>query len=157
MKRPVCFIGALQFTNCNTNNLHCLLSSSALHISHDSGRYSSIASSAACAAIRIRGGATSKGSSQLQCLSTATSSLLAGSIAGAIGVGVSYPFDTMSTKAQIVTMGNTDNLSLASKFMRVLKEEGVTGFFEGVALTVSLSVLIDIYDTCNFLTNCHCL
>jgi len=37
----------------------------------------------------------------LSALSTGVASLLAGSVGGAIGVGVAYPFDTIKTKAQV--------------------------------------------------------
>ena len=92
----------------------------------------------ACTVFSIRGGAATSSSTRLrQYLSPASASLLAGRIGGAIGVGVSYPFDTISTKAQ-VTIGSGDSPpSLAGKIVRIFKEEGIGGFFEGVLLTVS--------------------
>jgi len=67
-------------------------------------------------------------------------SLFAGSIGGAIGVGVSYPFDTLSTKAQVST-GKSQS-STATTFARVWKESGVRGFFEGVLVTMIGQALI---------------
>jgi hypothetical protein len=70
-------------------------------------------------------------------LSATCASLLAGSIGGAIGVGVSYPFDTISTKTQVTIGNNASSTStLAGKIIRIFKEEGIGGFFEGVLLTV---------------------
>eukprot|EP00804_Cyclotella_cryptica_P026472 CCRYP_008128-RC/>CCRYP_008128-RC protein AED:0.02 eAED:0.02 QI:243/1/1/1/0.33/0.25/4/3150/381 len=42
-----------------------------------------------------------QGRTRLSVLSTGVASLLAGSVGGAIGVGVAYPFDTIKTKAQV--------------------------------------------------------
>ena len=64
-------------------------------------------------------------------------SLFAGSIGGAIGVGVSYPFDTLSTKAQVSTgKGNEKQLNLMKSIARIWKNDGIRGFFEGVLVTV---------------------
>jgi len=86
----------------------------------------------------IRGGTVSNGDTQLHAgLSATYASLVAGSIGGAIGVGVSYPFDTLSTKAQVTTGSDRLPHGLTGKITRVFKEEGALGFFEGVLLTVS--------------------
>jgi hypothetical protein len=83
----------------------------------------------------IRGGAsTTEGSLS----ATATmASLFAGSIGGAIGVGISYPFDTLSTKAQVSTgKGNEGKVNLMKSARRIWKNDGIRGFFEGVLVTV---------------------
>ena len=69
---------------------------------------------------------------------TATmASLFAGSVGGAIGVGVAYPFDTLSTKAQVSSGKEESHLSFARNIRRIWKTEGIGGFFEGVLVTVS--------------------
>lgn len=84
----------------------------------------------------IRGGATSTTQAQLSATAT-MASLFAGSIGGAIGVGVSYPFDTLSTKAQVSTgKGNEKQLNLMKSIARIWKNDGIRGFFEGVLVTV---------------------
>ena len=76
-------------------------------------------------ATQVRGGLT-----QVNLSATATvASLIAGSVGGAIGVGVSYPFDTLSTKAQVNT--GTDNAHIG-------------GLFEGVLSTVRHLLWINI-------------
>jgi hypothetical protein len=89
--------------------------------------------------VNIRGGAVT-GSSSTQ-LSATYASLLAGSIAGAIGVGVSYPFDTLTTKTQVSTGIDDKNAlpyhpGLYKRIVRIFNEEGVAGFFEGVLIAV---------------------
>ena len=69
------------------------------------------------------------------------SSLFAGSVGGAIGVGIAYPFDTLSTKAQ-VSSGKQSNLIQNVK--TIWNNEGIHGFFEGVFVTVSI---VDWQDT----------
>ena len=59
-------------------------------------------------------------------------SLFAGSIGGAIGVGVAYPFDTLSTKAQI----GESHTNFVRNIGQIWKNDGVRGFFEGVMVTV---------------------
>jgi len=83
-------------------------------------------------AFRIRGGSVSKRSPTEINLSTkmAMASLFAGSVGGAIGVGASYPFDTLSTKAQVGAGTTLSNMA------RIWKNEGVGGFFEGVLSTM---------------------
>ena len=67
-------------------------------------------------------------------------SLFAGSVGGAIGVGVSYPFDTLSTKAQVSTGKDEKNLNFVRAMGQIWKNEGVRGFFEGVLVTVRYAV-----------------
>jgi hypothetical protein len=52
-----------------------------------------------------------------------------------VGVGVSYPFDTLSTKAQVRLQGK-DQLNLLRSINVIWKNEGIRGFFEGVIGTV---------------------
>jgi len=82
----------------------------------------------------IRGGATT---TQLNLSATATmASLFAGSVGGAIGVGISYPFDTLSTKAQVSTGNDEKHLNFVSNMKYIWKSQGIHGFFEGVLVTV---------------------
>ena len=67
-------------------------------------------------------------------------SLFAGSIAGSLGVGVAYPFDTLSTKAQ-VSSGNAEGaegkqINVVQNIRTIWINEGIQGFFEGVFVTV---------------------
>ena len=90
----------------------------------------------------IRGGATITTQAQLSATAT-MASLFAGSIGGAIGVGVSYPFDTLSTKAQVNTgKGNEEQLNLIKSIARIWKNDGIRGFFEGVLVTVRYAMWI---------------
>ena len=89
----------------------------------------------------------------LSMVGPAAASVLAGSIAGAIGVGVAFPLDTLKTKAQVLSQqrsasasaaissgnsnGNANTRALASVSMlqtiaMVYKAEGWPGFFGGV-------------------------
>jgi hypothetical protein len=51
-------------------------------------------------------------------------SLAAGSIAGAIGVGVAYPLDTIKTKVQAYAVKSEINLKLFDIVNKILKDEG---------------------------------
>jgi hypothetical protein len=83
-----------------------------------------------------RGGAST---TQINLSATATmASLFAGSVGGAIGVGISYPFDTLSTKAQVSTGAGKSHLNFARSMQVIWKNEGLRGFFEGVLVTVRL-------------------
>jgi hypothetical protein len=87
--------------------------------------------------ISFRGGSSSGSITRLDAsLPSMCASLLAGSVGGAIGVGVSYPFDTLSTKAQVTTVSDEVHSSLIENVSRIFKEEGIAGFFEGVVITV---------------------
>jgi len=63
-------------------------------------------------------------------------SLLAGGLAGSIGVGVAYPLDSLKTKAQVAAAkrGAADGqaLGMVGIARYVLEEEGVQGFYGGV-------------------------
>eukprot|EP00578_Thalassiosira_sp_NH16_P013799 CAMPEP_0181121298 /NCGR_PEP_ID=MMETSP1071-20121207/24661_1 /TAXON_ID=35127 /ORGANISM="Thalassiosira sp., Strain NH16" /LENGTH=291 /DNA_ID=CAMNT_0023206103 /DNA_START=370 /DNA_END=1242 /DNA_ORIENTATION=+ len=63
-------------------------------------------------------------------------SLFAGSVGGAVGVGVSYPFDTLSTKAQVSTGKDETHTRFIRSMGNIWKNEGVRGFFEGVLVTM---------------------
>jgi len=103
-------------------------------------------------ALKFRGGATATGSS-VDMLPSAVASLLSGSVAGAIGVGVAFPFDTLKTKAQVMptsalaqtTLSSTaattmtpsvtvtsNELNMLQMTKLIYEMEGISGFFGGV-------------------------
>mmetsp|Transcript_6635 Transcript_6635/g.13812 ORF Transcript_6635/g.13812 Transcript_6635/m.13812 type:complete len:95 (-) Transcript_6635:1201-1485(-) len=86
--------------------------------------------------------------------STAMASLLAGSIGGAIGVGASYPFDTLSTKAQVSTGREENHLGFGRNFIKIWKSEGIGGFFDGVLITVSFYFSLLLLRDYNFTLFC---
>ena len=68
------------------------------------------------------------------------SSVLAGAAAGAIGVVVAYPFDSLKTKTQAKAMaaGGSESVELNELGMldlakRIFNEGGLKGFYQGVA------------------------
>ena len=67
-------------------------------------------------------------------------SLGAGMVAGALGVGLAYPLDTIKVKAQ--TYGDTSELSSVELARVVFREEGLDGFYSGVAPTMAGQALI---------------
>ncbi|GAX15990.1 solute carrier family 25 (mitochondrial carnitine/acylcarnitine transporter), member 20/29 [Fistulifera solaris] len=92
---------------------------------------------------------------RVSALPTGVASLVAGSVAGAIGVGVSYPLDTLKVKAQLMIPMEDNNLGTdgAAVYSRrapttydvvvhVLKNEGVAGFFSGVKTTMMGQAII---------------
>lgn len=101
--------------------------------------------------LQIRGGASSFASTSTATfvVGPAAASVLAGSVAGAIGVGVAFPLDTLKTKAQVMSQqaradsassGSTGSAATATAtqlgmfqvISLVWKQEGVAGFFGGV-------------------------
>jgi solute carrier family 25 carnitine/acylcarnitine transporter 20/29 len=108
----------------------------------------------------VRGGTTT--TTKLDLVNPALASVLAGSLAGAIGVGVAFPLDTLKTKSQILGQqqqqqqslgqpkreekfvtgedgsvaleqpGKNNNLGLVQLVKLILVTEGVAGFFGGV-------------------------
>lgn len=95
----------------------------------------------------------SKGSSSLRTttcqymLAPAIASVISGSIAGAVGVGVAFPLDTLKTKSQVLgsraaatanASGNNeatatvDNMNMFQLINLIWRTEGVKGFFGGV-------------------------
>ena len=80
-------------------------------------------------------------STEVRMFSAATASLIAGSIAGAIGVGVAFPLDTLKTKSQVLGQqmktpdGNGKEIGQLGMFdiiSLVWEQEGISGFFGGV-------------------------
>jgi solute carrier family 25 carnitine/acylcarnitine transporter 20/29 len=59
-------------------------------------------------------------------------SLGAGSVAGAVGVGVAYPLDTIKTKVQAYAIKSETSLKLKEIVKTILKNEGLQGFYGGV-------------------------
>lgn len=98
--------------------------------------------------LNVRGGSSIPSRSQLNLLSPTTASVLAGSVAGAIGIGVAFPLDTLKTKSQVLAQqGTTASLSLNGKetmsmnvgqmnmfqlIKYIFEMEGLSGFFGGV-------------------------
>ena len=67
---------------------------------------------------------------QLNVIPQVVASLLAGSVSGAIGIGVAYPLDTLKTKTQVMGEGGSRNMFDIMKY--VYDKEGIQGFFGGV-------------------------
>ena len=63
--------------------------------------------------------------------SPTAASMLAGSFAGAIGVGVSFPLDTLKTKSQVLGK-SAANLGMVALSRKIFASEGIRGFFGGV-------------------------
>jgi len=104
--------------------------------------------------LSIRGGCSGRsGGTQLNFSSQAFASILAGSVAGAIGVGVAFPLDTLKTKAQVLSRQRqhdakcnvSEGSGIASKstlspesfgmltlIPMIYKMEGIGGFYGGV-------------------------
>eukprot|EP00577_Skeletonema_sp_RCC1716_P025463 CAMPEP_0113434648 /NCGR_PEP_ID=MMETSP0013_2-20120614/35711_1 /TAXON_ID=2843 ORGANISM="Skeletonema costatum, Strain 1716" /NCGR_SAMPLE_ID=MMETSP0013_2 /ASSEMBLY_ACC=CAM_ASM_000158 /LENGTH=173 /DNA_ID=CAMNT_0000324683 /DNA_START=52 /DNA_END=569 /DNA_ORIENTATION=- /assembly_acc=CAM_ASM_000158 len=95
----------------------------------------------------------------LSVIGTGAASLLAGSVGGAIGVGVAYPLDTLKTKSQVYSSQQSRQIKdelmqqsesgvvrsgddvykvespeddLISLVKLILEEEGIAGFYGGV-------------------------
>jgi hypothetical protein len=67
-------------------------------------------------------------------------SLFAGSIGGAIGLGVAYPLDTLKTKTQSSAGSMPSNpFKLTAQIYRT---EGVAGFYSGVSISMAGQALI---------------
>lgn len=63
------------------------------------------------------------------------SSLLAGAIAGSLGVGASYPLDSIKTKSQALAssrLKGEKSPGMVTMFQLVYQKEGVNGFYQGV-------------------------
>ena len=58
--------------------------------------------------------------------------LLAGSIAGAVGVGVAYPFDCITTKLQAAAAKGEGSQGLVGMFHTVFRDQHLGGFYQGV-------------------------
>ena len=87
--------------------------------------------------------------SQLEAFDSTVSSIMAGSIAGVIGIGTAYPLDSLKTKAQTYSLRSTNKSSTKDKYNTdtqstkrslsmidmaklVLVEDGLAGFYGGV-------------------------
>jgi len=113
--------------------------------------------------LSIRGGGGGRsgvgGGTQLNFSNQAFASILAGSIAGAIGVGVAFPLDTLKTKAQVFSQqrqrqqqqnggivssgdgsgttsasssGSIESVGMLTLIPMIYKMEGIGGFYGGV-------------------------
>lgn len=78
-------------------------------------------------------------------LSPTAASIIAGSIAGAIGVGVAFPLDTLKTKSQVLgqaqsggsiaatrSSNDTNKIGMFALIKLIYAAEGISGFFGGV-------------------------
>jgi len=75
----------------------------------------------------------------------AAANLIAGSIAGAIGIGVAYPLDTVKVKMQsFATRRGADAVAMSpiQTVKCILDEEGVRGFYSGVKPTMQAQFVI---------------
>lgn len=98
---------------------------------------------------------------QFEMLPEAATSLIAGSIAGAVGVGAAYPLDTIKTKQQVDTEICTNieydvtssgevsilavsknNKSLFATVLDIWKSGGIAGFYGGVQTSVMGQAII---------------
>ena len=78
-------------------------------------------------------------------ISRTLASIIAGSIGGAIGVGVSFPLDTIKTKTQIMRglpmfckkeEDGSTNVSMLQAIRIIYQAEGLAGFYSGCRLTM---------------------
>lgn len=72
----------------------------------------------------------------------AFASLFAGSIAGACGVGVGYPLDSLKTRAQTFSSLSGRQLGMIGMIKLILRNEGILGFYAGVGGTMFGQALI---------------
>ena len=102
------------------------------------------------AATLITSSSRSTASTKLSMLNPTAASVLAGSVAGAVGVGVAFPLDTLKTKAQVMgqeqaaplsptitssaaaTTAQQQDMNMIAMFVLIWKAEGLAGFFSGV-------------------------
>jgi hypothetical protein len=99
--------------------------------------------------LQVRGGGGGGGAGDAAVkafmMGPAAASVLAGSVAGAIGVGVAFPLDTLKTKAQVLSQQQftarnadgsstrtTQKITMLQTIALVYKTEGWQGFFGGV-------------------------
>jgi hypothetical protein len=102
-------------------------------------------------AVQVRGGSSTARS--VVAINPALLSVVAGSVAGAIGVGVAFPLDTLKTKSQVLrtslpdeddfvssTIPGSDGsaaarmekMGMIQLFRLIWEREGLSGFFSGV-------------------------
>lgn len=65
-----------------------------------------------------------------------------GAIAGAIGLGVAFPFDSLKTKAQALSASGEGGMSMIPLMRKVYQDEGVSGFYGGVSGAMAGQALI---------------
>jgi hypothetical protein len=97
--------------------------------------------------LSIRGGSITSLMKRQALLDPATASILAGSIAGAAGVGVAFPLDTLKTKSQVLGAaqtsdntsggvvaigGDVNKMNMFELIGLIYKLEGISGFYGGV-------------------------
>ena len=56
-----------------------------------------------------------------------------GAVAGAIGLGVAFPFDSLKTKAQALSASGEESTGMIALMRRVYNDEGIAGFYGGVS------------------------
>ncbi|KZT67458.1 mitochondrial carrier [Daedalea quercina L-15889] len=61
---------------------------------------------------------------------------LAGALGGCFSNAVVYPLDVAKTRIQAATEGNGERLSVKAILLRILKEEGIAGYYRGFAATM---------------------
>jgi len=61
---------------------------------------------------------------------------LAGALGGCFSNAVVYPLDVVKTRIQAATEGNEKKLSIKSLLLRILKEEGIAGYYRGFIATM---------------------
>jgi Mitochondrial carrier protein len=87
-------------------------------------------------------------------------SLVAGSIAGALGIGIAYPLDTLKTKQQVM-MPSTVSRNMFQRLYLIYKAEGIGGFYGGVKVSTLFNAAEHIHfdepailETLNFVLDC---
>ena len=80
----------------------------------------------------LRRSISSSSSKRLRMVDSALVQIAGGAVAGAVGVGVAYPFDSLKTKSQALVASGQDPLPVVPLIKKVLKDEGVGGFYGGV-------------------------
>ena len=73
----------------------------------------------------------------LKMMDSTVVSVAGGAVAGAVGLGVAYPFDSLKTKAQTLTASGADSLPMIPLMKKVLRDEGMRGFYSGVSGSMS--------------------
>lgn len=65
-----------------------------------------------------------------------------GAVAGAIGLGVAFPFDSLKTKAQALSASGEESIGMVALMRRVYNDEGIAGFYGGVSGAMAGQALI---------------
>ena len=69
---------------------------------------------------------------QLHMIDSTVVSVGGGAIAGAIGLGVAFPFDSLKTKAQTLSASGDSSMSMLPLIRQIYLNEGISGFYSGV-------------------------